>query len=77
MEYSTAVKSMCCGDELPAERNILIVSGWEGVNNESTVCMIGEGGEKCGVVEWVKRNTLRWFGHVERMKQNELVKKCM
>ena len=25
-------------------------------------------GMKCGVVEWVKRNTLRWFGHVERMQ---------
>ncbi|MEL7177812.1 MAG: reverse transcriptase domain-containing protein [Pseudomonadota bacterium] len=25
-------------------------------------------GVNCGVVEWVKRNTLRWFGHVERME---------
>ena len=23
----------------------------------------------------MRRNTLRWFGHVKRMKQNELVKK--
>ncbi len=30
---------------------------------------------KCGVVEWVKRNTLRWFGHTERMGSEELVKK--
>ena len=29
-------------------------------------------GIKCGVVEWVKRNSLRWFGHVERMKDDDL-----
>ncbi len=28
----------------------------------------------CGVVEWVKRNTLKWFGHVERMESKELKK---
>ncbi len=30
---------------------------------------------KCGVVEWVKRNTLRRFGHIERMGSEEFVKK--
>ena len=25
-------------------------------------------GMECGVIEWVKRNTLRWFGHVGRMQ---------
>ncbi len=29
----------------------------------------------CGVVEWVKRSTLRWFGHIERMRNEEFVKK--
>ncbi len=29
---------------------------------------------KCGVVEWVMRNTLKWFGHVERMGSEEFVK---
>ncbi len=32
-------------------------------------------GVNCGVVEWVKRNTLRWFGHTERMNNEEFVKK--
>ncbi len=32
-------------------------------------------GVNCGVVEWLKRNTLRWFGHIERMGSEELVKK--
>ncbi len=28
-------------------------------------------GVGCGVVEWVKRGTLRWFGHIERMENEE------
>ncbi len=35
----------------------------------------GEGRGHCGVVEWVKRSTLRWFGHIERMGNEEFVKK--
>ncbi len=26
-------------------------------------------------MEWVKRGTLRWFGHIERMEHEEFVKK--
>ena len=29
------------------------------------------------MVEWVKRSTLRWFGHVERMNNGEFVKVYM
>ncbi len=37
--------------------------------------MRGSGsGVECGVVEWVKRSTLRWFGHTERMGNEEFVK---
>ena len=32
-------------------------------------------GVQCGVVEWVKRDALRWLGHIERMKNEEFVKK--
>ncbi len=32
-----------------------------------------ESGVECGVVEWVKRSTLRWFGHIERMGNEEFV----
>lgn len=32
-------------------------------------------GMDCGVVEWVKCDTQRWFGHVIRMKESEFVKK--
>ncbi len=31
-------------------------------------------GDGCSVVEWVKRSTLRWFGHIERMENEEFVK---
>ncbi len=27
------------------------------------------------MVEWVKRSTLRWFGHIERMGNEEFVKR--
>ena len=30
---------------------------------------------KFGVLEWVKRNTLRWFGHMERKKSEKFVNK--
>ncbi len=32
-------------------------------------------GVGCGVVDWVKRSTLRWFGHTERIGNEEFVKK--
>ncbi len=37
--------------------------------------MRGHGsGVGCGAVEWVKRSTLKWFGHIERMDNEEFVK---
>ncbi len=33
------------------------------------------GGVGCGVVEWVKRSTVIGFGHIERMGNEEFVKK--
>ncbi len=38
-----------------------------------SVCMKDE--VNCGVVDWVKRNTLKWFIHVERMGSKEFVRK--
>ncbi len=50
----------------------------EGESNESVFERCGMGicasGVKCGVVEWVKRNMLRWFSHMERMKGEECEK---
>ncbi len=37
--------------------------------------MRGRGsGAGSGVVEWVKRSFLKWFGHIERMENEEFVK---
>ncbi len=55
------------------------VTSWDGETLESVYESCGMGshanGVNCGVVEWVKRNTLRWFGHIERMGSEEFVKK--
>ncbi len=49
------------------------------MSNESVYercVMRGRGsGVGYGVVEWVKRSILRWFGHIERMGYEEFVKK--
>ncbi len=37
--------------------------------------MLGVFRVNCGVVEWVKRSPLSWFGHIERMGSEEFVKK--
>ncbi len=51
------------------------VTRWDGESNER--CGIGchTNGVNCGLVEWMKRNTLRWFGHIGRMGSEEFVKK--
>ncbi len=55
------------------------VTRWDGESNESMYesCGVGSRANRvnCGVVEWVKRDTLRWFGHIERMGSEEFVKK--
>ncbi len=58
------------------------VTRWDLESNESMYERCGMGsqakGVNCGVVGWVKRNTLRWFGHSETMGSEEFVKKvCM
>ena len=55
------------------------VTRWDGESNERVYERCGmesrANGVNCGVVEWVKRNTLQWFGHIERMGSGEFVKK--
>jgi len=54
------------------------LSRWDGESNvnvyDNFVMGTTTKGIDCGVVEWVKRGTLRWFGHVVRMNENEFVK---
>ena len=55
------------------------VTRWEGESYESIYERCGMGpcvnGVNCSVLEWMKRNTLRWFGDKERKKSEEFVKK--
>ncbi len=51
----------------------------DGVSNESVYESYDmesrANGVNCGVVEWVERNTLRWFEYIERMGSEEFVNK--
>ncbi len=55
------------------------VTRWDGESNESMYEGCGMGNHanevNCRIGEWVKRNMLRWFGHIERMGSEEFVKK--
>ncbi len=57
--------------EMRYQRETCGVTRWTGESNESEYERCGMGGQvngvNCGVVEWVKRNTLRWIGHSERV----------
>ncbi len=50
------------------------VNRMDGESNENVYrkCGMSSRGMSCGVVEMVKCNTLRWFGHIERMDEREL-----
>ncbi len=67
-----------CAVEVSYLRGVCGVNRWDGVSNESVYERCGMGGHGsgvgCGVVEWVKRSTLRWFDHMKRMENEEFVK---
>ncbi len=59
--------------EMSYLRSACGVSRTDGMSNESVyecfgMCHVGEG-KKCGVVEEVKRQTLQWFGNMERWRR--------
>ncbi len=55
------------------------VSRRDGESNEDTYgrCGVSETavGMDCRVVEWVKRSTLRWYGHVMRMNEYDFTER--
>ncbi len=61
------LRSACRVQRMDGESN-------ERVYNRCGMSSKGEG-MKCGVVEGVKCNTLRWFGHMERMAENVITKR--
>ncbi len=65
--------------ELRYVRSACGVSRIDGISNESVyerfgMCHVGEG-KKCGVVEEVKQQTLKWFAHVERMEEGKITRR--
>ncbi len=65
--------------EMSCLRSACGVSRMDGMSNESVyervgMCHVGEG-KKCGVVEEVKRQTLKWFGNMERMEESKMTRR--
>ncbi len=77
--WNGAQQSRVCAVEMSYLRGACGVSRWDGLSNVNVYerCGMRERGSGvgCGVVEWVKRSTLRWFSHMERMGDEEFVKK--
>ncbi len=71
MDENRAQQSSVHAVEMRYLRGACGVTRWEGESNENVYerCSMRDcaSGIKCRVVEWVKRNTLRWFGHTEKM----------
>ncbi len=68
--WNRAQQSRVRAVEMSYLRGACGVMRWDGESNESVYEICG-----MGVVKWMKRNTLRWFGHTERMESEEFVKK--
>ncbi len=77
--WNTAQQSRVNAVEMSYMRGACGVTRCDGESNESVYerCSMESRANamNCGVVEWVKRNMLRWFGHKERMGSEEFVKK--
>ena len=76
--WNRAQQSKVCGVEIKYLRGACGVTRWEGESNESMYKSCGMGPcakrVKC-VVKWVKKNSLRCFGHIKRKNSEEFVKK--
>ncbi len=77
--WNRAQQSRVRAVEISYLRGACGVTRWDGDSNKSMYERSGMGScvneVNVGVVEWVKINTLRWFGHMERMGSEEFVKK--
>ncbi len=66
--WNEAQQSRVHAVEMSYLRGVRGMSRWDGLRNERCA-MRGHGsGVGCGMVEWVKSCTLRWFGRIERMR---------
>ncbi len=79
--WNGAQQSRARAVEMSYLRGSCGVSRWDGLSNDTVYERCGMrgcgSGVECVVVEWVKRSTLRWLGHIERMGNEEFVKVYM
>lgn len=78
--WNVAQQSRTPSVEITYTRGSCEVSRWDGESNKGVYENLGVGvttiGVGCGVAEWVKPGTLRWFGHVMRMNEDNFVKRA-
>ena len=77
--WNKAQQSRVRAVEMSYPRGACGVTRRECESNESVNERCGMGpcakGVKCGVVEWVKRNALRWLGDLQEKMSEDFVKK--
>ncbi len=71
LTWSRAQQSRVHAVEMSYLRGACGVNKWDSVSNERCGMRGRRSGVGYGMVEWVKRSTLRWFGHIERMENEE------
>ncbi len=77
--WNESQRSRVQAAEMSYLRSACGVNRMDGMSNESIyerfgMCHVGVG-KKCGVVEKVTRQMLKWFGHVERMEEGKMTKR--
>ncbi len=77
--WNAAQQSRIRAVEMSYMRGACGVSRWDGKSNEDVHLRFGMSeaavGMDCGMVEWVKRSTLIWYGHVMRMNECDFTKR--
>ncbi len=77
--WNAVKQSRVCAVEMSYLRGASGVTRWDGKSNKSVYERCGMGSRanrvNCSMLERVKRNMLRLFGHTERMLSEEYVKK--
>ncbi len=77
--WNAAQQSRIRAVEMSYMRGACGVSRWDRESNEDMYRRFGMSetavGMDCGVVEWVKRSTLRWYGHVKRMNECDFTRR--
>ncbi len=76
--WSESQRSGVQAVEMSYLRSAYGVSRMDGISNESVFECFGMGhvgeGKKCGVAKDVKGQTLKWFGHMERMEESKMAR---